>query len=138
VSASGYTGNPPGSGGGGGGAWSDITGKPSTFPPSAHTHATADVTGLDAALAGKAPTAHTHTTANVTGLDAALAGKAPTSHTHAIGDTTGLQAALDAKAPVVMAWNGSAYVATLTATVYVGPSDPGAVPDGSVWIDTTP
>jgi hypothetical protein len=36
-------------------AWSDITGKPSTFPPSAHTHAIADTTGLQAALDAKAP-----------------------------------------------------------------------------------
>lgn len=27
-------------------AWGDITGKPSTFPPAAHTHDAADVTGL--------------------------------------------------------------------------------------------
>jgi hypothetical protein len=37
-------------------AWADITGKPSTFTPSAHTHAIADTTGLQAALDGKAPT----------------------------------------------------------------------------------
>ena len=37
-------------------AWADITGKPSTFAPSAHTHAIADTTGLQAALDGKAPT----------------------------------------------------------------------------------
>lgn len=31
-------------------AWGNLTGKPSTFPPSAHSHAIADVTGLQAAL----------------------------------------------------------------------------------------
>lgn len=41
-----------------------------------HTHAIADVTGLQDALNGKANTVHTHTTAQVTGLDTALAGKA--------------------------------------------------------------
>lgn len=41
-----------------------------------HTHAIADVTGLQDALDGKANTVHTHTTAQVTGLDTALAGKA--------------------------------------------------------------
>ena len=41
-----------------------------------HTHAIADVTGLQDALNGKANTVHTHTTAQVDGLDAALAGKA--------------------------------------------------------------
>jgi hypothetical protein len=34
----------------GAGSWDDITGKPSTFAPSAHTHAIADTTGLQAAL----------------------------------------------------------------------------------------
>lgn len=36
-------------------AWGDITGKPTTFAPSAHTHAIADVTGLETALGGKEP-----------------------------------------------------------------------------------
>ena len=56
--------------------WSEIDDKPATFPPAEHTHALADVTGLQAALNGKASTSHTHTTAQVTGLDSALAGKA--------------------------------------------------------------
>lgn len=30
--------------------WSDITGKPSSFPPSAHTHSISQVTGLQTAL----------------------------------------------------------------------------------------
>lgn len=38
-------------------AWTGITGKPSSFTPAAHTHATSEVTGLDAALAAKAPLA---------------------------------------------------------------------------------
>ena len=43
-----------GSGGEGGSvAWTDITGKPSTFAPSAHVHIIEDVTGLSGALAGK-------------------------------------------------------------------------------------
>lgn len=47
---------------GGDPAWDDITGKPSTFPPSAHTHTIANVTGLQTALDAKA---------SVTQLDAA-------------------------------------------------------------------
>lgn len=39
-----------GSGGGGAVAWDDITDKPATFPPEAHTHDIADVTGLQDAL----------------------------------------------------------------------------------------
>lgn len=34
-------------------AWGDITGKPTTFPPSAHTHAISDVTDLATQLADK-------------------------------------------------------------------------------------
>lgn len=37
--------------------WAGITDKPSTFAPSSHSHATSEVTGLDAALAAKAPLA---------------------------------------------------------------------------------
>jgi hypothetical protein len=102
------------SGGGGGGsvAWADVTGKPSTFPPSAHTHIIADVTGLQAALDGKQAsgsyslTGHTHIIADVTGLQAALDGKQAagsyslTGHTHIIADVTGLQTALDGKQPL--------------------------------------
>ncbi|WP_064443994.1 hypothetical protein [Rhodococcus sp. YH3-3] len=45
-------------------------------PPTAHSHAVGDVTGLQAALNGKAPTTHTHTEAQVTGLTSKLATKA--------------------------------------------------------------
>lgn len=37
----------------GGSAWADITGKPSTFSPSSHSHAISDTTGLQAALDAK-------------------------------------------------------------------------------------
>jgi len=40
---------------------------PTTFPPEAHNHPTSEVTGLDAALAGKAPSVHTHTSDEVSG-----------------------------------------------------------------------
>ena len=38
-------------------AWTGVTGKPSSFTPAAHTHATSEVTGLDTALTAKAPLA---------------------------------------------------------------------------------
>ena len=79
--------------------WDAITGKPSTFAPSAHTHAQADVEGLSAALAGKSDTGHGHAVADVSGLQAALDSKSDTGHGHAIADVSGLQAALDGKAP---------------------------------------
>lgn len=119
----------PGSGGGTTGPvdWVDITGKPATFPPSAHTHVIAEVTGLQAALDGKqplgsyitladltwsnitgkpttfTPSAHTHPISDVVDLQTTLDGKQPTGnyslvgHTHVIADVTGLQAALDSK-----------------------------------------
>jgi hypothetical protein len=48
--------------------WADVTSKPSTFPPSAHTHIIADTTGLQTALDGKQPlaTVLTNTTASFT------------------------------------------------------------------------
>jgi hypothetical protein len=66
--------------------------------PTSHTHAIADVTGLQTALNGKAATSHTHAIADVTGLQDDLDGKASTTHGHAIADVTGLQDDLDGKA----------------------------------------
>lgn len=91
-------GTPVSSGGGGSVAWADITGKPSTFAPSAHTHAIADTTGLQAALDSKAASSHSHAIADVTGLQTELDGKAASSHTHSIANVTGLQTELDGKA----------------------------------------
>jgi hypothetical protein len=38
--------------------------------------------------------------------------------------------------PKIFAWNGSAYAVVTTGEIYVGPTDPGSVGDGSIWIDT--
>ena len=62
--------------------WSGVTGKPSTFTPSAHTHTIANITGLQNALNGKANSSHTHSIDNVTGLQSALDGKSNTNHGH--------------------------------------------------------
>ena len=69
--------------------WANVQDKPSTFPPSTHTHAQSDVTGLVDALAGKAASNHTHTLNDL--------GAAAASHTHAQSDVTGLSDALAAK-----------------------------------------
>ena len=42
--------------------WDTLIGKPSTFPPSSHTHTTASITGLKTALASKSNTDHNHDT----------------------------------------------------------------------------
>ena len=56
--------------------WAGITGKPTSFPPAAHSHAVSDVTGLQAALDAKAPLA-----------SPALTGT-PTAPTALLGTTT--------------------------------------------------
>ena len=48
--------------------WEQVKGKPESFPPAPHTHTTAQVTGLDAALAGKADKGHKHKVEDVDGL----------------------------------------------------------------------
>lgn len=102
---------------GGSPAWADVTGKPTTFAPTIGTTGTTAVAGNDTRLTNpRTPTAHTHPTSDVTGLDTALAGKqasgdyatntalttglagkAASSHTHTIANVTGLQGLLDGK-----------------------------------------
>lgn len=76
-----------------------------------HSHPISGVTGLQAALDGKAASnhnhdanyaglSHAHIISNVTGLQSALDGKAAASHAHATSDVTGLDNALAAKAPL--------------------------------------
>jgi hypothetical protein len=75
-------------------AYSELTGVPSTFAPSAHTHEIADITGLQTTLTGKANTSHTHLWADITDKPSTFT---PSAHTHEISDVTGLQTALDGK-----------------------------------------
>ncbi|HCG2974039.1 TPA: hypothetical protein NJV02_002212, partial [Corynebacterium striatum] len=48
--------------------WEQVKGKPATYPPAPHTHTTAQVEGLDDALAGKADKGHKHKIEDVDGL----------------------------------------------------------------------
>lgn len=54
--------------------WDGVKGKPATYPPAPHTHTTAQVTGLDDALAGKADKGHMHKIEDVGGLKERLDG----------------------------------------------------------------
>ena len=63
-----------------------------------HTHETADITGLDTALAGKAASVHTHEMASVTGLSEALEAKADAEHTHTVSQITDIASATVAAA----------------------------------------
>ncbi len=58
-----------------------------TRDPKAHTHTKSNITDFT----------HTHAVADVTGLQTTLDGKALLSHAHAIADVTGLQTAIDGK-----------------------------------------
>ncbi len=135
------------SGGAGSVAWNDITGKPSTFTPATHSHAIADVTGLQAALDGKQAagsyqplaTVLTNTTASFTtaqetklsgiatgatanSSDATLLDRANHTGTQAAGTITGLAA---------VATSGSA--ADLTGNLAVARLDGGTGASGSTF-----
>lgn len=75
-----------------------------TLTAGPHTHPISDITGLQAALDGKAATSHGHAQTDVTGLGTALDGKAAVVHVHTIANITGLQAALDGKVAVGSVW----------------------------------
>ncbi|WDS52042.1 minor tail protein [Microbacterium phage Caron] len=52
-------------------SWAELTGKPTAFPPEAHTHAWTEVTGKPSSFP---PSSHTHTWAQVTGKPESLHG----------------------------------------------------------------
>ncbi|MDJ0087707.1 hypothetical protein [Pantoea allii] len=70
--------------------WSEVSGKPNSFPPSAHKHAVADVEGLSESLTSLSKPAWDSVSGKPSSFN-------PSSHKHGITDVTGLQAALDAK-----------------------------------------
>jgi hypothetical protein len=75
-------------------AWADVTGKPSTFAPSAHTHSAGDITSGAFAIT-RIPTGttastvalgnHTHAYNSLTGIPSTFA---PSAHTHLWADIT--------------------------------------------------
>lgn len=75
-------------------AWSEITGKPSSFEPSPHQHAIADVNGLQSALTNAAATPVQPTWDTLAGKPSTFP---PSNHSHAITDVSGLQTALEGK-----------------------------------------
>ena len=97
-------------------SWAIITGKPTSFPPSAHTHVIADVTGLPQALADKSNVGHTHNWADINNPPTSfppgphqhpwsdITNKPttfpPSAHSHVIADVTGLTSALAGKSDV--------------------------------------
>ena len=57
-------------------SWADITGKPATFPPSAHTHPQSEVTNLTADLASKLPKSGDIMTGQLTSANSAIIAQA--------------------------------------------------------------
>ena len=51
--------------------WDNILNKPSSFTPSAHTHAISEITNLQSTLDGKAAASHTHAIADITNISSA-------------------------------------------------------------------
>lgn len=57
--------------------WATLQGKPTTFPPAAHTHSYTSLTDIPTTFA---PSAHTHAWADITGKPTTFP---PAAHTHA-------------------------------------------------------
>lgn len=125
MTADGYTSNPPSGGEGGGGsvAWADITGKPSTFTPAAHTQAASTIsdstaTGRAVLTAADAAAARTAIGAGTSSLALGATGStaAAGNHSHAVADVATLQTLLDEKAPLASpALTGNPTAPTQTA-----------------------
>lgn len=92
--------------------WATLSGKPSTFPPSSHTHTASAITDFASAVAAAAPPTTDASllvsgTLSASRLPASVVlttdgrlsdARTPTAHSHAIADVSGLQTALSAKA----------------------------------------
>ena len=92
--------------------WATLSGKPSTFPPSSHTHTASQITDFSSAVAAAAPpttdaslltsgtlsASRLPASAVLTGDSRLSDARTPTAHSHAIADVSGLQTALNAKA----------------------------------------
>jgi hypothetical protein len=105
-------------------AWGTLTGKPATFPPDSHTHATSEITGLDSALATKQPLGNYATAAQGAKADTA----SQPGHTHAISEITGLADALAAKMSAFIAKS-----AVSGGTIYTGRAAPATAESASGW-----
>ena len=89
-------------------AWGNVSGKPSTYTPSAHTHTKSQITdfptsiknptSLSIQLNGGTATTYDGSTAKSINITPAGIGAAASAHTHTIANVTGLQTALDGKA----------------------------------------
>ena len=66
--------------------WTDLSNRPSVFPPAYHVHNIGDIATLATALSGTAALVHTHEQSAVNGLVPALSGKSAVGHKHPVSD----------------------------------------------------
>lgn len=117
--------------------WSGVTGKPSSFTPSAHTQAISTITGLQAALDGKAANADmTGATSSAAGTHGLVPAPAAGKQSQFLrGDGTwAVPANTDTKVTNTLAATTKAYITgTTSATTNTGTQ----VFDTGVYLDTT-
>lgn len=112
-----------------------ITGKPSTFPPSAHTHTIANVTNLQTTLNNKTDVGHSHVIGDITDLQTALDSKSGTGHGHVISDVANLQTSLDSKVDDTELTNY--YTKLESDAKYALKGDTGGTVEPAAWGDIT-
>jgi len=93
-------------------AWDNVSGKPSTFPPSSHTHVAADITDFTSAVEAVSPPADWDTLSNKPSTFP------PSAHGHVAADVSDFSTAAAAAAPVQS-------VAGRTGTVTLAKADVG-------------
>ena len=116
--------------------WSEIDDKPATFPPAEHTHTTAQVEGLDAALDGKAAKSHRHVWSEIDDKPATFP---PAEHTHTTAQVTGLDSALASKAAQadLVALQQRPVMWSATGNMGVEPAWPSGAKRGDLMLNTT-
>lgn len=124
-------------------AWSNITGKPSTFPPSSHSHAISDVTGLQGVLDAKIAASQRGANNGVAPLDSS--GKVPSANLPSYvddvieaanlaalpgtGETSKIYVTLDTGK--TYRWSGSSYVALNELPAFASQAEAQAGADNS-------
>jgi hypothetical protein len=98
-------------------AWDNVTDKPTTFPPSSHTHVAADITDFTSAVEAVSPPADWNTLANKPSTFP------PSSHGHVAADVSDFATAAAAAAPVQSVAGKTGSVTLAKADVGLGNVD---------------
>jgi hypothetical protein len=98
-------------------AWDNVTDKPTTFPPSAHTHVAADITDFTSAVEAVSPPADWDTLANKPSTFP------PSSHGHVAAEISDFSTAAAAAAPVQSVAGKTGSVTLAKADVGLGNVD---------------